>query len=178
MKKRWIMSVLLGFSLCLNAESNVQNLKNSKSIYESLRLKTYQIKKNSDNSFLLKDKDDEPASVVSAVGTQKDLLIFDALSLKNLLMKGFFTSKIKVGEWYPIYEVDSPTGIFWVINNKPQLTFVQYGMVLEQKNFEVIKTPNSDEFIIKELGKAKYKIIQSNSKEYETFYPLELLKTE
>jgi YD repeat-containing protein len=136
----------------------------------------YKIKKNQDNSFVLKDANgEEITNDVEAVKSKNDILVYDILFKKSVLLKNFYNDEVKVGEWYNMEELASPTGLYWIFSEAPEFYVIQNGVILDSSLYQLVKTQKEDDFIVREAGIDKYVIRNLNSKGFETFYPLEFL---
>jgi YD repeat-containing protein len=136
----------------------------------------YKIKKNQDNSFVLKDANgEEITNDVEAVKSKNDILVYDILFKKSVLLKNFYNDEVKVGEWYNMEELASPTGLYWIFSEVPEFYVIQNGVILDSSLYQLVKTQKEDDFIVREAGIDKYVIRNLNSKGFETFYPLEFL---
>ncbi|RAK24158.1 hypothetical protein B0I03_1027 [Flavobacterium aquaticum] len=143
---------------------------------QALLKSTYKIKKNQDNSFTIKDsKEEEITNSVDAVRSKNDILVYDILYKKSVLLKNFFNDEVRVGEWYEMEELSSPTGMYWIFSEKPEFFVIQNGVILDSSLYKLVKTQKEDDFIVQEAGIDKYIIRDLNSKGFETFYPLEFL---
>jgi len=136
----------------------------------------YKIKKNQDNSFTIKDsKEEEITNSVDAVRSKNDILVYDILYKKSVLLKNFFNDEVRVGEWYEMEELSSPTGMYWIFSEAPEFFVIQNGVILDSSLYKLVKTQKDDDFIVQEAGIDKYIIRDLNLKGFETFYPLEFL---
>lgn len=143
---------------------------------QALLKSTYKIKKNQDNSFTIKDsKEEEITNSVDAVRSKNDILVYDILYKKSVLLKNFFNDEVRVGEWYEMEELSSPTGMYWIFSEAPEFFVIQNGVILDSSLYKLVKTKKDDDFIVQEAGIDKYIIRDLNSKGFETFYPLEFL---
>ncbi len=137
---------------------------------------TYQIKKNQDNTFSIKDANgEEITNDVEAVKSKNDILVYDILFKKSVLLKNFYNDEVKIGEWYNMEEITSPTGLYWIFSEAPEFFVIQNGVLLDMSLYKLVKTQKEDDFIVQEAGIDKYIIRDLNSKGFETFYPLEFL---
>ncbi len=155
-----------------SAEELQKAIDNLKALYSD----AYKIKKNEGNSFTIKDANgEEITNDVEAVKSNTDILVYDILFKKTLLLKGFYTENTKIGEWHNMEEFSSPTGMYWIFSKKPEFFVIQNGVILDSSLYKLVKTQKEDEFIVQEAGIDKYIIRDLNNKGYETFYPLEFL---
>ena len=136
----------------------------------------YKIKKNQDNTFTIKDANgEEITNDVEAVKSKNDILVYDILFKKSVLLKNFYNDEVKIGEWYNMEELPSPTGLYWIFSETPEFFVIQNGVLLDMSLYKLVKTQKEDDFIVQEAGIDKYIIRDLNSKGFETFYPLEFL---
>ncbi len=143
---------------------------------KALTISTYKIMKNEGNTFTIKDANgEEITNDVEAVKSKNDILVYDILFKKSLLLKNFYNDEVKVGEWYSMEELTSPTGMYWIFSETPEFYIIQNGVLVDMSLYKLVKTQKADDFIIQEAGIDKYIIRDLNSKGYETFYPLEFL---
>ena len=143
---------------------------------KALTIATYQIKKNQDNTFSIKDANgEEITNDVEAVKSKNDILVYDILFKKSVLLKNFYNDEVKIGEWYNMEELPSPTGLYWIFSETPEFFVIQNGVLLDMSLYKLVKTQKEDDFIVQEAGIDKYIIRDLNSKGFETFYPLEFL---
>lgn len=141
-----------------------------------LTISTYKIMKNEGNTFTIKDANgEEITNDVEAVKSKNDILVYDILFKKSLLLKNFYNDEVKVGEWYNMEELTSPTGMYWIFSEAPEFYIIQNGVLVDMSLYKLVKTQKVDDFIIQEAGIDKYIIRDLNSKGFETFYPLEFL---
>lgn len=155
-----------------SAEELQKAIDNLKALYSA----TYKIKKNEGNTYTIQDANgEEITNDVDAVKSNTDILVYDILFKKTLLLKGFYTENTKVGEWYNMEEFSSPTGMYWIFSEKPEFFVIQNGVILDSSLYKLVKTQKEDDFIVQEAGIDKYIIRDLNSKGFETFYPLEFL---
>lgn len=160
-----------GFDMAGSEELN-KAIKDLQALLQS----NYKIKKNQDNSFTIKDsKEEEITNSVAAVRSKNDILVYDILYKKSVLLKNFFNDQVRVGEWYTMEELSSPTGMYWVFSEAPEFFVIQNGVLLDSSLYKLVKTQKEDDFIVQEAGIDKYIIRDLNSKGFETFYPLEFL---
>jgi hypothetical protein len=137
---------------------------------------TYTIKKNEGNTYIIKDSNgEEITNDVNAVRSNYDILVYDILFKKSILLKGFYTDSVKIGEWNKMEEFNSPTGLYWIFSDTSEFFVIQNGTLLDKSLFTLVKTQKEDDFIVREAGIDKYIIRDLNSKGFETFYPLEFL---
>lgn len=136
----------------------------------------YKIRKNQDNTFTIQDANgEEITNDVDAVKSKNDILVYDILFKKNLMLKKFYTADIKTGEWYNMEEMTTPSGYFWIFSETPEFFVVKNGVIADMTLYKLVKTQKEDDFIVQEAGIDKYIIRDLNSKGFETFYPLEFL---
>lgn len=136
----------------------------------------YTIKKNEGNTYSIKDANgEEITNDVNAVRSNTDILVYDILFKKSILLKGFYTDAVKIGEWNRMEEFISPSGLYWVFSDTPEFFVIQNGTILDKSLYTLVKTQKEDDFIVREVGIDKYIIRDLNSKGFETFYPLEFL---
>ncbi len=160
-----------GFDMAGSEELN-KAIKDLQALLQS----NYKIKKNQDTSFTIKDsKEEEITNSVAAVRSKNDILVYDILYKKSVLLKNFFNDQVRVGEWYTMEELSSPTGMYWVFSEAPEFFVIQNGVLLDSSLYKLVKTQKEDDFIVQEAGIDKYIIRDLNSKGFETFYPLEFL---
>lgn len=137
---------------------------------------TYKIMKNEGNTFTIKDANgEEITNDVEAVKSKNDILVYDILFKKSVLLKNFYNDEVKVGQWYNMEELPSPTGLYWIFSEAPEFFVIQNGVLLDMSLYKLVKTQKEDDFIVQEAGIDKYIIRDLNSKGFETFYPLEFL---
>ena len=155
-----------------SAEELQKAIDNLKALYSA----TYKIKKNEGNTYTIQDANgEEITNDVDAVKSNTDILVYDILFKKTLLLKGFYTENTKIGEWYNMEEFSSPTGMYWIFSKTPEFFVIQNGVILDSSLYKLVKTQKEDEFIVQEAGIDKYIIRDLNSKGFEKFYPLEFL---
>jgi hypothetical protein len=143
---------------------------------QALLKSNYKIKKNEGNTFTIQDGNgEEITNDVEAVKSNYDILVYDILFKKTVLLKGFYTENIKIGEWYDMEDFSSPSGLYWIFSEKPEFFVIQNGVILDSSLYQLVKTQKEDDFIVREAGIDKYIIRDLNSKGFETFYPLEFL---
>lgn len=143
---------------------------------KALTIATYQIKKNQDNTFSIKDaKGEEITNSVDAIRSKNDILVYDGLYKTSVLLKNYYNYEVKVGEWYNMEEITSPSGLYWIFSEAPEFFVIQNGVLLDMSLYKLVKTQKEDDFIVQEAGIDKYIIRDLNSKGFETFYPLEFL---
>jgi len=160
-----------GFDMAGSEELN-KAIKDLQALLQS----NYKIKKNQDTSFTIKDsKEEEITNSVAAVRSKNDILVYDILYKKSVLLKNFFNDQVRVGEWYTMEELSSPTGMYWIFSEAPEFFVIQNGVLLDSSLYKLVKTQKEDDFIVQEAGIDKYIIRDLNSKGFETFYPLEFL---
>ena len=136
----------------------------------------YTIKKNEGNTYVIKDANgEEITNDVNAVRSNYDILVYDVLFKKSILLKGFYTDSVKIGEWNKMEEFNSTTGLYWIFSDTSEFFVIQNGTLLDKSLFTLVKTQKEDDFIVREAGIDKYIIRDLNSKGFETFYPLEFL---
>ena len=107
--------------------------------------------------------------------SKNDILVYDILFKKSVLLKNFYNDEVKVGEWYTMIELPSPTGLYWIFSEAPEFYVIQNGVLADMSLYKLVKTQKEDDFIVQEAGIDKYIIRDLNSKGFETFYPLEFL---
>ncbi len=143
---------------------------------KALTTSTYKIKKNEGNTFTIKDANgEEITNDVEAIKSKNDILVYDILFKKSILLKNFYNDEVKVGEWYNMEELPSPTGLYWIFSEAPEFYVIQNGVLADMSLYKLVKTQKEDDFIVQEAGIDKYIIRDLNSKGFETFYPLEFL---
>jgi hypothetical protein len=143
---------------------------------KALTTSTYKIMKNEGNTFTIKDANgEEITNDVEAVKSKNDILVYDILFKKSVLLKNFYNDEVKVGEWYNMEELPSPTGLYWIFSEAPEFYIIQNGVLVDMSLYKLVKTQKEDDFIVQEAGVDKYIIRDLNSKGFETFYPLEFL---
>jgi hypothetical protein len=136
----------------------------------------YKIKKNEGNTYTIKDANgEEITNDVNAVRSNTDILVYDILFKKTILLKGFYTDAVKIGEWNTMEELVSPTNMYWIFSDTSEFFVIQNGTLLDKSLYQLVKTQKEDDFIVREAGIDKYIIRDLNSKGFETFYPLEFL---
>ncbi|OGS72466.1 MAG: hypothetical protein A3G95_01475 [Flavobacteria bacterium RIFCSPLOWO2_12_FULL_31_7] len=136
----------------------------------------YTIKKSEGNTYTIKDANGEGiTNDVNAVRSNYDILVYDILFKKSILLKGFYTDAVKIGEWYKMEELVSPTNMYWIFSDTSEFFVIQNGTLLDKSLYQLVKTQKEDDFIVREAGIDKYIIRDLNSKGFETFYPLEFL---
>ncbi len=136
----------------------------------------YKIMKNQDGTFTIKDANgEEITNDVEAVKSKNDILVYDILFKKSILLKNYYTDEVRVGEWYNMEELQSPSGLYWVFSEAPEFYVIQNGVLADMTLYKLVKTQKEDDFIVQEAGVDKYIIRNLNSKGFETFYPLEFL---
>ena len=143
---------------------------------KALTTSTYKIKKNEGNTFTIKDANgEEITNDVEAIKSKNDILVYDILFKKSILLKNFYNDEVKVGEWYNMEELPSPTGLYWIFSEAPEFYVIQNGVLADMSLYKLEKKQKEDDFIVQEAGIDKYIIRDLNSKGFETFYPLEFL---
>jgi hypothetical protein len=143
---------------------------------KALTFSSYKIKKNEGNTFTIKDANgEEITNDVDAVKSKNDILVYDILFKKSLLLKNFYNDEVKIGEWYNMDELPSPTGLYWIFSEAQEFYIIQNGVLADMSLYKLVKTQKDDEFIVKEAGIDKYILRDLNNKGFETFYPLEFL---
>lgn len=136
----------------------------------------YLIMKNEVNTFTIKDPSgEEITDEVEAVKSKYDILVYDILLKKSVVFKNFYSDDVKIGEWYYMEELSSPTGLYWIFSDKPEFFIIQNGSLSDMSLYKLVKTQKEDEFIVQEAGIDKYIIRNLNSKVLNSFYPLEFL---
>lgn len=143
---------------------------------KALTVSTYKIMKNEGNTFTIKDVNgEEITNDVDAIKSKNDILVYDVLYKKSVLLKNFYNDEVRVGEWYNMEEITSPSGLYWIFSEAPEFYIIQNGVLVDMSLYKLVKTQKEDEFIVQEVGVDKYIIRDLNSKAFETFYPLEFL---
>ena len=156
--------------------ASAEELNKALADLQALLKSNYKIKKNEGNTFTIQDANgEEITNDVDAVKSNYDILVYDILFKKTVLLKGFYTENTKVGEWYNMEDFFSPTGMYWIFSEKPEFFVIQNGVILDSSLYKLVKTQKEDDFIVQEAGIDKYIIRDLNSKGFETFYPLEFL---
>lgn len=156
--------------------ASAEELNKALADLQALLKSNYKIKKNEGNTFTIQDANgEEITNDVDAVKSNYDILVYDILFKKTVLLKGFYTENTKVGEWYNMEEFSSSTGMYWIFSEKPEFFVIQNGVILDSTLYKLVKTQKEDDFIVQEAGIDKYIIRDLNSKGFETFYPLEFL---
>ncbi len=174
-KKYESSSASYDVNFAFNSVSGEQLTKAMNDLKASLN-SSYKIKKNQDNTFNIKDENgEEITNSVDAVKSKNDILAYDILYRKSLLLKNFYNDAVKVGEWYSMEELPSPSGLYWIFSQTPEFFVIQNGVLADMSLYKLVKTQKEDDFIVQEAGIDKYIIRNLNSKGYETFYPLEFL---
>ena len=112
---------------------------------------------------------------MNAVRSNYDILVYDILFKKSFVLKNFYSENAKIGEWYTMENMESPTNMYWIFSDKSEFLVIQNGVLLDKTLFALVKTQKEDDFIVREAGIDKYIIRDLNSKGFETFYPLEFL---
>jgi hypothetical protein len=155
-----------------SAEELQKAINDLKAAYSS----GYKIKKNNGDAFTIQDANgEEITNDVQAVKSNYDILVYDILFKKTVLLKGFYAENVKIGEWYDMDDFSSPSGLYWIFSEKPEFFVIQNGVILDSSLYQLVKTQKEDDFIVREAGIDKYIIRDLNSKGFETFYPLEFL---
>jgi len=156
--------------------ASAEELNKALADLQALLKSNYKIKKNEGNTFTIQDANgEEITNDVEAVKSNYDILVYDILFKKTVLLKGFYTENVKIGEWYDMEDFSSPTGMYWIFSDKPEFFVIQNGVILDSSLYKLVKTQKEDDFIVQEAGIDKYIIRDLNSKGFETFYPLEFL---
>ena len=156
--------------------ASAEELNKALADLQALLKSNYKIKKNEGNTFTIQDANgEEITNDVEAVKSNYDILVYDILFKKTVLLKGFYTENVKIGEWYDMEDFSSPTGMYWIFSEKPEFFVIQNGVILDSALYKLVKTQKEDDFIVQEAGIDKYIIRDLNSKGFETFYPLEFL---
>ncbi|GEM_PF-1155220 len=164
------------YEVSLSFDSSTEELNKALDNLKAITNPTYKIKKNEGNTFTIQDtKGEEITNDVDAVASETDILVYDYLYKKTIVLKGFYTENVKIGQWYSMEHFSSPSGLFWVFSKKPEFFVVQNGVILDSTIYKLVKTQKGDDFIVQEAGIDKYIIRDLNSKGFETFYPLEFL---
>ena len=156
--------------------ASAEELNKALADLQALLKSNYKIKKNEGNTFTIQDANgEEITNDVEAVKSNYDILVYDILFKKTILLKGFYTDTVKIGEWNNMEEFNSPTGLYWIFSETSEFFVIQNGTLLDKSLFTLVKTQKEDDFIVREAGIDKYIIRDLNSKGFETFYPLEFL---
>jgi len=156
--------------------ASAEELNKALADLQALLKSNYKIKKNEGNTFTIQDANgEEITNDVEAVKSNYDILVYDILFKKTVLLKGFYTENVKIGAWYDMEDFSSPTGMYWIFSDKPEFFVIQNGVILDSSLYKLVKTQKEDDFIVQEAGIDKYFIRDLNSKGFETFYPLEFL---
>lgn len=151
-------------------------ITSEKQLFDDNQIVYNLFKKNEGNTYTIKDANgEEITNDVNAVRSNYDILVYDILFKKTILLKGFYTDTVKIGEWNNMEEFNSPTGLYWIFSETSEFFVIQNGTLLDKSLFTLVKTQKEDDFIVREAGIDKYIIRDLNSKGFETFYPLEFL---
>ncbi|RAK24157.1 hypothetical protein B0I03_1026 [Flavobacterium aquaticum] len=112
--------------------------------------------------------------VVQLVDTPEhsSLVIFNEVDQSIHFVKGFYLDDFAKHEWHDAIKLISPTGIYWVKNNKFKISFYQDGKYLQSSNFSIENDENPNHLVVKSVDGTIYQIQNVDTSEAGRLYPL------
>jgi len=112
--------------------------------------------------------------VVQLVDTPEhsSLVIFNEVDQSVHFVKGFYLDDFAKHEWQDAVKLESPTGIYWVKNNKFKISFYQGGKYLQSSNFSIENDENPNHLVVKSVDGTTYQIQNVDTSEAGRLYPL------
>ena len=131
--------------------------------------------KGEDNVIEIQDSyDNNFEKVVQLVDTPEhsNLIIFNEVDQTVHFVKGFYLDDFAKQEWQDAIKLESPTGIYWVKNNKFKISFYQDGKYLQSSNFSIHDDENTNHLIVKSVDGSTYQIQNVDTSGAGRLYPL------
>ena len=112
--------------------------------------------------------------VVQLVDTPEhsSLVIFNEVDQSVHFVKGFYLDDFVKHEWHDAVKLESPTGIYWVKDNKYKISFYQDGKYLQSSNFSIENDENPNHLVVKTIVGTIYQIQNVDTSEAGRLYPL------
>ncbi|MFI0426683.1 MAG: hypothetical protein ACH34V_06985 [Flavobacterium sp.] len=112
--------------------------------------------------------------VVQLVDTPEhsSLVIFNEVDQSVHFVKGFYLDDFVKHEWHDAVKLESPTGIYWVKDNKYKISFYQDGKYLQSSNFSIENDENPKHLVVKSVNGTIYQIQNVDTSEAGRLYPL------
>ncbi len=112
--------------------------------------------------------------VVQLVDTPEhsSLVIFNEVDQSVHFVRGFYLDDFAKHEWQDAIKLESPTGIYWVKNNKFKISFYQDGKYLQSSNFSIENDENPNHLVVKLVDGTIYQIQNVDTSEAGRLYPL------
>ena len=131
--------------------------------------------KGEDNVIEIQDSyDNNFEKVVQLVDTPEhsNLIIFNEVDQTVHFVKGFYLDDFAKQEWQDAIKLESPTGIYWVKNNKFKISFYHDGKYLQSSNFSIENDENPNHLVVKSVDGTTYQIQNVDTSEAGRLYPL------
>ena len=100
------------------------------------------------------------------------LVIFNEVDQSVHFVKGFYLDDFAKHEWHDAIKLESPTGMYWVKDNKFKISFYQNGKYLSTSNFSIHDDENPKHLVVKSTDDATYQIQNIETSEAGKLYPL------
>ncbi len=112
--------------------------------------------------------------VVQLVDTPEhsSLVIFNEVDQSVHFVKGFYLDDFVKHEWHDAVKLESPTGIYWVKDNKYKISSYQDGKYLQSSNFSIENDENPKHLVVKSVNGTIYQIQNVDTSEAGRLYPL------
>lgn len=118
------------------------------------------------------DNNFEKVVQLSDTPEHSSLVIFNEVDQSVHFVKGFYLDDFAKHEWNDVIKLDSPTGIYWVKDNKFKISFYQEGKYLPSSNFFIHDDENPNHLVVKSVDGKTYQIQNIETSEPGRLYPL------
>lgn len=105
-----------------------------------------------------------------------DLFIYDPGTGLSAVTQNFFDPATPAETWLDMITLQSPTGIFWIVNEAEEVYLVENGQWRDMSVFTLRAAEQPNDLIVQENGSDRYFIRDFYSKAYHIFFPLESLE--
>lgn len=114
----------------------------------------------------------EKVTSVLETTDKKSLIIYNEIDGTTHFLKDFYTENFPRHIWHETRQINSETNVFWIKNDKFQITFYQAGKYLESSNFSIHDDENPNHLLVKTTTGNTFQIRNTNSSEVGILYPL------
>lgn len=100
------------------------------------------------------------------------LLIFNEINKKVYFVKDFYFEDFPKHEWQDALQVESPTGIYWLLDKKNLISFYQNGVYLDSSKFTIEEDRNPSNILVKTTDGEVFIMKNINQSQANVLYPL------
>lgn len=120
----------------------------------------------------LYDNNYEKVVLLNSSPNHTGLLIFNEINKKVYFVKDFYFEDFPKHEWQDALQVESPTGIYWLLDKKNLISFYQNGGYLDSSKFTIEEDRNPSNLLVKTIEGEVFIMKNINQSQANVLYPL------